>query len=483
MKRLIERIEYKHIFILGILFHLLAVIFSEGYHRPDEHLGLMRFMTMKLGLFPVEELSWEYPAKIRPWLQPGVMVLISKVYLGLGFKDPFVWAMLLRLLSSALALVASFQLFKLAQREFSGVKLKVTAILIFLTWYFPFFHARPSAENLGMSLFVIGLCQWLARPGFSRFAIGLLMGASFILRFQMAFTVAPLWFWFIYSKRESAKGLTLVALGIVAAILINIPIDYWGYGVWTFSAWNYFDHNILRGAAAGFGVAPWYYYFTKILAKGIPPFSLLFLVPAFWCWIKRPRHWVSWVSLPFFVLHSMVGHKELRFLFGLGMLCPHMLALMLEDLKLKWSRPLAVLTYLLVIINTGALLIASTKPAFTPIDMYKVLYRHPNPPREMITFGEFRDQLPFYLQAPIKQIQVSDSTARELPELARELLTSDKAWFLTDKLRDIEILESEGRCHREYLGYPQWVFDLKKYSLIHKLLEKSKTWGLYRCSF
>lgn len=483
MNKLIERIEFKHIFLLGILFHLLAVIFSEGYHRPDEHLGLMRFMTMKLGLFPTEDLSWEYPAKIRPWLQPGLMVLLSKIYLGLGFKDPFIWAMLLRLVSSLLALVASFQLFKLAKAEFQGVNLKIAAILIFLTWYFPFFHARPSAENLGMSLFIIGLCQWLLRPQHSRFLIGLLFGASFILRFQMAFAVAPLWFWFIFSRRESAKGLTLVALGIVAAILINIPIDYWGYGVWTFSAWNYFDHNILRGAAAGFGVAPWYYYFTKIFAKGIPPFSLVFLVPAFWCWIKRPRHWVTWVSLPFFVLHSMVGHKELRFLFGLGMLCPHMLALMLDDLKLKWTHWLATFTYLLVFINANALIIASLKPAFTPIDMYKVLYNHPNPPQEMITLGEFRDQLPFYLQAPIKQVQVEDSTPRELAKLARELLSPGEAWFLTDKLRDIEILESEESCQLEYLGYPRWVFKLKKYPFIHKLLEKSKTWGLYKCSF
>ncbi len=477
------KLTLKHYFILGVFAHLLAVFFSEGYHRPDEHLGLMRFMTFKLGLFPIDELSWEYPAKIRPWLQPGLMVVFSKIYLALGFKDPFIWATILRFISSALALYSSVLLARLAKAELQGALLKIAYALIFLTWYFPFFHARPSAENWGMSFFLIGLCYWLLSAKFSRLAIGLLLGASFIVRFQMAFAIAPLWFWFIYKKREGAKGLTLVALGIVLAIALNLPLDYWGYGEWTFSAWNYFDHNILRGAAAGFGVAPWYYYVTKIFSKGIPPLSLFFLVPTAWCWIKRRDHWVTWITLPFFVLHSMVGHKELRFLFGMGMLCPHMLALMLEDLKLKWTPAIKYFCYLVIAINSVALIIASTKPAFTPIDMYKVLYSHSSPPRQMITFGEFRDQLSFYLQAPIKQIQVEDQVVRDLQMLASKHLLSGDAWFLTDKFSDIELLQSNEACRAEYLGYPQWILELRRYSWARKILTKSKTWGLYSCHF
>lgn len=477
------RITYKRLAILGIFFHVLAIILSEGYHRPDEHLGLMRFMTYKLGQFPQVGLSWEFPAQIRPWLQPGIMVLISKVYLGLGFKDPFLWATFLRFVSSALAIYSSFLLVRLAQREFKDELLKIVYGLIFLTWYFPFFHARPSAENWGMSLFIMGFCYWLLKPKYPRFVIGLFLGASFIIRFQMAFAIAPLWFWFIYKKQEKAKGLTLVALGIISTILLNIPLDYWGYGKWTFSAWNYFDYNILRGVASGFGVDPWYYYITKIIAKGIPPLSFIFLIPAIWCWCKRRDHWVTWITLPFFILHSMVGHKELRFLFGVGMLCPHMLGLMLEDLKLKWSGWIKVLAYVMLVINGVALIIASTKPAFTPINMYKRLYSHPQPPTKVITFGEFRDQLPFYLQHPFEQFQVADSEARDFEHLAETLLQSSEGWFLTDKLKDIELLQSESHCRVEYLGYPQWVFELKKYKFIKKLLEKSKTWGLYHCSF
>ena len=482
MIKLYQKINLKNVLIWGAIFHLLAAIMTEGYHRPDEHLGLMRFMSMKLGLYPASGLSWEFPAMIRPWLQPGIMVLISKFYLSLGFKNPFYWATLLRLISSGLGLYASYQLACESKKELKEISYKMALPLFFLLWYFPFFHARPSAENWGMVFFIFGLVPWLIKPKSSKLLIGLLFGASFIVRFQMAFAIAPLWFWFAIIHKESAKNLALVAAGIVLAIIINIPLDYWGYGVWTFSAWNYFDHNILRGAASGFGVMPWYYYITKIFAKGIPPLSLIFIVPTLWCWIKRPKHWVTWVTLPFFVLHSAVGHKELRFLFGMGMLTPLMLGLMLDDLKLKWSRPLAAFSVLLVVINVAALLASSLRPAFTPIDMYKVLYHHPNPPKAMITFGEFRDQLPFYLQAPIEQIQVEDDETRDLEALAQRLPNPQSSWFLTDKLKDIEILSQNSACSVAYLGYPNWVFNLKRYDLIYKLLEKSKTWALYQCA-
>ena len=92
--------------VLGAFFHLLAVFFSEGFHRPDEHLGIMRFIACKLGIFSTEELgklSWEYPARKRssnytyyvPLTEDMKGATIDAVVLGLkngsdNFK-PEVW--------------------------------------------------------------------------------------------------------------------------------------------------------------------------------------------------------------------------------------------------------------------------------------------------------------------------------------------------------------------------------------------------------
>jgi len=32
-------------------------------------------------------------------------------------------------------------------------------------------------------------------------------------------------------------------------------------------------------------------------------------------WVRYPRHILTWTTLPFFIFHSLVGHKELRYLF------------------------------------------------------------------------------------------------------------------------------------------------------------------------
>ena len=49
---------FKYTLIISLFFHILAIIFSDGFHRPDEHLGIMRWMSFKLGLMDDKILSW-----------------------------------------------------------------------------------------------------------------------------------------------------------------------------------------------------------------------------------------------------------------------------------------------------------------------------------------------------------------------------------------------------------------------------------------
>ena len=91
--------------------------------------------------------------------------------------------------------------------------------------------------------------------------------------------------------------------------------------------------------------------------------SLLYLV------YKKPKLILLWVILPFFIAHTLIPHKELRFLFPLVNLLPAVLLLALQDFPVKWTKNtitafvLKAIIAVFLIINIIALVTASLKPA------------------------------------------------------------------------------------------------------------------------
>ncbi len=496
---------FKKLFLFSAIFHLIAVIFSEGFHRPDEHLGMMRFVSFKLGQFPIDELSWEYPAKIRPWLQPAMYLGLAKVFNFFGGESPFKLALLFRLFSSLIGFYSLYLTAKISLQFFKDKYWQnLTVFGLCTLWFLPFFQARTTAESFGISFFIFALYPLMMKIprenlllstlkptlsnkqsnlsiwGVSQFTallIGLSFGASFIFRFQMAFMTFFTLLWFFLYSRIKISNLIMISLGVFMAMGLNVLIDFWGYGEWTFSAWNYLYQNIFKGVASGFGVSPWYYYLNKTLMKGIPTFSLIMIIPTIWLWIKRPGSILAWITLPYFAIHSLVGHKELRFIFAMGLFCPVILAYYLESKPLekfknqKWFR---VLLTLAIIQNFAALAISSFKPAYSPINFYKHLYSKKETITQIYTLAVFRDQLKFYLKNPIKQIVEEDRS--KIKTIISN--SSRPTWFLTNKFHDIQLFRNEYKnCTEDYISYPNWVFKFN----YKNWLRRSKIWALYKC--
>jgi phosphatidylinositol glycan class B len=119
--------------------------------------------------------------------------------------------------------------------------------------------------------------------------------------------------------RKSHLGLVIVsAIVPVAAALL---VDRWGYGVWSFPPWNYVEVNLIGGwAVQTFGRSPFYAYAYLLPANIFLPIAILLLVAMIVACARNPRHFVSWTSAPFLVVHSFLAHKEERFLFPLAII-------------------------------------------------------------------------------------------------------------------------------------------------------------------
>ena len=86
--------------LITILLHLGCAWFSVGYYNPDEHYQILEFANYKLGLSPPSDLAWEYPAKIRPAVQPAMAYGVYRIMEKVRMADPFSVSFLLRLITS-----------------------------------------------------------------------------------------------------------------------------------------------------------------------------------------------------------------------------------------------------------------------------------------------------------------------------------------------------------------------------------------------
>jgi phosphatidylinositol glycan class B len=106
----------------------------------------------------------------------------------------------------------------------------------------------------------------------------------------------------------------VLAASFALACALNIVLDNWLYGAWVNTPYNYFHANLVEGKAAMFGTQPWWFYFTQMLAVLVPPFSLVLVgLLGAGMWLCR-RNVLVWAVLPFVIGHTVLGHKEVRFL-------------------------------------------------------------------------------------------------------------------------------------------------------------------------
>jgi phosphatidylinositol glycan class B len=443
-------------FFITIFLHLIAVIFSEGHHKLDEYGGIFAYTGYGLGLWDESFLNpGEYPAQIRPWIQPLLYMIPISPYTLLGGENPFVINTMMRLISSIFGLFGIWSLIKIQDYFLdTSFQKKISILVLTLFWFFPYFHARSTAENFGISLFLIALHFILNRKSF--LYAGLFLAVCFFMRFQMVTMIGPLILWLFIFKRD---GVHQIILGGLFGSALMIAIDSYFYSGFSFTPWNYWKFNIIDGVASSIGEDPWHFYFKKIFLKGIPPLSIIMFASIFWYWIKKPKSLITWLMIPFFVVHCFIAHKELRFLYPLAMFFPLIFAVWIERIPKRDT-----ILKIAITVNFILLPIASLKPAFSAIGLYHFIWD--NQIREVQVLGDFPKPLTLYLR---------DQTIT-LRKVSKE--TSFQGWVFSNKFHFFKTLQTKERCTNKYLSYPEWLLNL----MPEKNRKRSKVFSLFYCN-
>jgi phosphatidylinositol glycan class B len=467
--------------ILGALVLVVTAYFSTGFHHWDEHFQILEFAGYKLGITPAKDLPWEFAARIRPALQPLIVVLSHHLFGLFGSSDPFAITFFLRLLSAALSFTAIMLMLRAFLPEISDERLRKGFVLLsFFLWFAVYSAVRFSSENWSGDLFVIGFALLMRDrqtvPLRTLVIAGALFGLAFTIRSQVSLMIFGLLAWLLFIRKVNISKLALLLVSMLIMVGVGIVIDRWFYGEWTLTVWNYFTENILHGKANAFGTEPWYTYVSEALVRLVPPFSLVFiLAPIILICIDR-RNALGWVILPFILVHSMIGHKEIRFLFPMVGLLPVVIVQAIELVRIRWSPSLLdnrvwrITAKAFVAVYAVFLGVIIFKPADAQISLYKTVYDEYQQPITIYNFGEdpyFRvAQFHFYGRPDLRMGgTITDSTT-----------FNPKENFLVATMHPADVETRWPDRKLIYASLPAWV----KHFNFNGWLERTDQWYVYQ---
>lgn len=377
------KINEPNIYILSIIVLITASYFSLGFHHPDEHFQILEFAALKLNLTTAQHLPWEYHSQMRPTAQPFIAYCLHNLLKVLGIQNPFTTAFLLRLLSAMLSFVGLWLVYNVYKNQINQLIFKKWYLLLsFLLWFVLYNSVRFSSENWSGACFIIafGLYFYIKKlKPIWYLCIGLILGCTFIFRYQAIFLIAGFILWLIFIQKEKARNIALLIAGIAIVTGIGIIIDYWFYNKWVLTLWNYFEQNIIQNKASNYGVSPWYYYFTAFFNEAVPPFSLLFIIAIIIFTISNIKSPITWSILPFIAIHCFIGHKEMRFLFPIAAFMPIVLIKAIEIkhiANIHSNKYFLLFIKLFFIFNFLFLTIVALRPVVGRIRLYQVLYNN-----------------------------------------------------------------------------------------------------------
>ncbi|SFL52206.1 phosphatidylinositol glycan, class B [Porphyromonadaceae bacterium KH3CP3RA] len=361
----------RFVLILIIILYLFSTINSNGFHHPDEHFQLIEFAGLKAGWNTGDDLAWEYDAQIRPALQPYLALGVFKLAGLFGIKDPFILATLLRGLTAVFSILSVLFFISCFKPSIKNRYHPVLIVLSFFIWFFPSINVRFSSETWsGLCLLIsVGLVELNRQSKLRYFIIGVLFGLSFEFRFQTALAIAGIILWLICIRKNSFREILYIFWGSILIVALCTALDSLFYGQFVFTPYNYFRVNIIENVSSHYGTAPWYAYITSILIAPNFLIGAVILLSFTILLVYDYKNIILWAIIPFIVFHSVIPHKELRFLFPLINFVPFLLVYAyqqtIDRIKKKNFLEIFFNSVLLAMlcINLGGLAMMLFKPA------------------------------------------------------------------------------------------------------------------------
>ncbi len=462
----------RYIFLAALALYLVTAWFNKGYW-PDEHYSVIEFVSYKMGMISPDEMDWVFLTRIRSAFQPLIAYYVIQVLQAISIEDPYIQTLVLRLLTALLALF-SIRFFTTACKGMVRPEFhKAYLLLSYFIWFLPLINVRFMSETWS-GIFLLNALAVLIKYNFRShqyFLVGGLLGLSYLCRYQNAFFALGLFLWLIFIQKEKIHNLAKLLLSGLVVLLLGVLFDRWLYGEFVLSAWNYFYINLVEDVAANYGTEAWWNYFYSIFRFGFFPISIPIIISFLLLIFKKPRNIFIWTILPFFIVHSIIPHKELRFVFPAVNLVPILLIMAYQELNWdpgKWKRPgqlaLRSVAWILIAINCIGIVTVSLKPANTATAItHHIRKQYGDQSIRLISYDNSSPYqqhglvTSFYMEKDMQDIRLGS-----LDELSDTLLLQNKVNLLVLKREDAasdpaRVYLASHNATKEVQSIPEWM--------------------------
>ncbi len=377
------------ILIIVIAVYVIAAVNLVGYFHPDEHYQIIEFAQYKLGKIDAGQMPWEFNYEMRSSFQPWIAYSIIKFLNIFGSANPYQASLLLRLITASLTIYSIHRFIKITESELSHTYRLYYKWFSYFLWFLPILDIRFNSETCSGIFFLLAVSYLIPNNKQNyKYAIigGLLCGFSYLCRFQSGIMTFGLMLWLLIIQRRNYKHIIVLLVSVLSVIVLGVYLDYLYYGDWTLSFWNYFNMNILYDMASDFGAMSIYAYSQSLINSAFPPIGILIA----FCFIvfiaKMPKSFVVWCMLPLIILHILVPHKEVRFMFPILNFLPFVIIKSVSLIASQFQtafisfRQKFILKFflvLIIIINFLCLFMTiNTPPVFGRIAVTQYIYDH-----------------------------------------------------------------------------------------------------------
>ena len=295
----------------ALAIRLFIAVAFPNYYAPDEifqYIEQAHRLVFGHGVVP-----WEFQVGLRSWLIPLILAAPMAVAHWVT-PAPMAGLMLIRILLCFASLPIVWCATKWGER-FHGATGAWTAGLLTAFWPDLWLLApHPLEEALSADLLVPAIYLVEASRGQTNLRhvplAGFLLGLTFVLREQLAPTVAVAGVFLC--GRNAKRWLLAIPLAAIPVLFVGL-LDWFTWGELFRSFWMNIYLNVVLGIASNyFDSAPPTYYLLNLLYDWL--WGVLFV--GYFAWLGARKLPVAGLAaLVTIVAHCCIAHKELRYIF------------------------------------------------------------------------------------------------------------------------------------------------------------------------
>lgn len=258
-------------------------------------------------------ITWEFRDGIRSWVFPVVLAALMRLtaWMGDGSSGYLTGVTIfLCLLSLTTVLVAFLWGYQIGGLVAAVITAGFCSVWFELVYFAPKAFNETVAAHLLLPGVYLGVHGRAFQPRTRLFLAGCLCGLALALRIQLLLAVA---FAVAYICRKDWRGRWLpIVAGILGPVLAFGVVDAftWSYPFQSF--WKSIWVNVVEGKSLLYGVSPWYGYLLFLIKSwsfAVVPITLLAIIGA------RRSPILAWLVIIIVLSHSVLAHKEYRFIY------------------------------------------------------------------------------------------------------------------------------------------------------------------------